>query len=159
MTSKGRVTTQVNQNVSFSNVQRIDSTSSLFLQDITQTTTISSTTRTITRGKTLKTQSQWSYPLSLRYDYVVGSSKATQTTDVSQTKNGNGLDQSRQEASSWSLLNTVHSSDVLTFVGSGYSPSNGKSSQQYKSLGVDGPCYQETIQSLNYVLTGKMKGC
>jgi len=159
LTSKGRITTQVTQNVSFSNVQRINVASNQFLQDITQATTISSNTRTTTRGRTVKAQSQWSYPLSLRYDYVAGASTATQTTSILQTKNGNGLDQTRRQASSWSSLNTVHSSDLLTFTGSSFSPSNGKSRQQYKSLGADGPCYDEILESLNYVLTGKIKGC
>jgi len=159
LTSKGRVTTQVTQSVSFSNAQRINVTSNQFLQDITQSTTISSNTRTTARGRTIRTQSQWSYPLNLRYDYVAGASNATQTTNVLQTKNGNGLDQGRTNASSWTLLNTVHSSDTLTFTAGGFSPSKGKSRQQYKSLGVDGPCYEETIESLNYVLTGKQKGC
>jgi hypothetical protein len=159
LTSKGRITTQVTQSVSFKNLQRIVSTSSQFLQDITQATTISSTTNTTMPGRTVKAQSQWSYPLSLRYDYVVGASNATQKVNVLQTKSGNGLDQTRAKASSWTLLDTVHSSDTLTFVGGGFTPSNGKSRQQYKSLGPDGPCYESTIQSLNYVLTGKQKGC
>ncbi len=159
LTSKGRVTTHVTQSVSFSNAQKINVTASQFIQDIRQATTISSTTRTTTRGRTIKAQSQWSYPLNLRYAYVAGSSSATQTVDVLQTKNGDGLNQGRNNASSWTLLNTVHSSDTLTFTAGGFSPSNGKSRQQYKSLGVDGPCYQETIESLNYVLAGMQKGC
>lgn len=159
ITSKGRITTQVTQSVSFSNVQRIDVTSNRFFQDITQTTTISSNTSTATANKRYKTESQWSYPLDLRYNYVAGATSATQTTDVLQTKNESGLKQDPHIASSWSLLNTVHSSDTLTFTAGGFTPSNGKSRQQYKSLDVDGPCYQETIKSLNYVLTGKTTGC
>jgi hypothetical protein len=48
---------------------------------------------------------------------------------------------------------------MLNFTAGGFSPSNGKSRQQYKALNVEGPCYEETIKSLNYVLTGKMTGC
>jgi hypothetical protein len=158
-TSKGRVTTSVTQSVAFSNVQRINDTSSQFLQNIKQNTTIASNTVTTTRGRSLRTQSQWTYPLNLRYNYVVKSGSATQTTDVMQTKSGSGLDQSRSKATSWSSLNNVHSSDVLNIHGSSATPSNGKSRQQYKSLGVDGGCYQETLKSLLYVLTSKLKGC
>ncbi|MFZ1017317.1 MAG: peptide-N4-asparagine amidase [Candidatus Cybelea sp.] len=158
-TSKGRVTTTVTQSVAFSNDQRINDTSSQFLQNIKQDTTITSNTVTSTRGKSLRAQSQWTYPLNLRYNYVVKSGSATQTTDVMQTKSGSGLDQSRSKASSWSLLNNVHSSDVLNIHGNSATPSNGKSRQQYKSLNVDGGCYQETLKSVLYVLTSKMKGC
>ncbi|HLY03869.1 MAG TPA: peptide-N4-asparagine amidase [Candidatus Cybelea sp.] len=159
ITSKGRVTTQVAQSISFSNVQRIDVTSTRDFQNITQTGTISSTTTTAAGGKSLKTQSQWSYPLNLRYNYVAGSSKAIQTTDVLQAKSGSGLNNGPRMASSWTSLNTVSSSDTLTILAAGFTPSNGKSRQQYKSLNVDGKCYLETLKSLNYVLTGKTMGC
>ncbi len=159
ITSKGRITTQVTQSISFSNRQRINVTANQFFQDINQLTTISSKTVTQAHGKRLKAQSQWSYPLALSYDYVVGSNAATQTVDVGQTKSGSGLDQQPRAATSWSFLNTVHSSDTLTFTASGFSPSHGKSRQQYETLNVDGPCYREKIRSLNYVLAGIMKGC
>jgi len=159
MTSRGRVTTEVTQNISFSNVQRINVTASQFAQNIVQTTTIASNARTTSSGRTLKTQSQWTYPFNMKYNYVVSGSTATQSAGVVQTKSGNGLDQTRKRASSWSLLDTVNSSDVLHFAGGGFSPSNGKSRQQYKSLGVDGACYEKTIKSRNYVVTGSTKGC
>ncbi|MGA7201594.1 MAG: hypothetical protein WBX26_07180, partial [Candidatus Cybelea sp.] len=93
-------------------------------------------------------------------NYVAGASgTATQTTNVLQTKSGNGLNQLPGRAASWTLLNTVSSSDTLNFTPGGFTPSNGKSRQQYKSLNVDDRCYEETIRSLNYVLTGKMTGC
>ncbi len=158
-TSKGRVTTSVTQSIAFSNFQRINDTSTQFLQNIKQNTTITSNTTTATRGKNLRTQSQWTYPFNVRYNYVVKSGAATQTTDVMQTKNGSGLDQSRSKASSWSSLNNVHSYDVLNIHGSNASPSNAKSRQQYKSLNVNGGCYQETLKSLLNLLTSKLKGC
>jgi hypothetical protein len=52
----------------------------------------------------------------------------------------------------------VQSSDTLMFTPSGFTPSNGKSRQHYRSH-ERGRCYDETIKSLNYVLTGIMKGC
>jgi len=159
ITSKGRVTTQVTQSVSFSNVQKIDVTSTKDFQNITQTATISSNTSTTKAGKTYKTQSLWSYPLNLRYNYVAGASSATQTTNVLQAKSGSGLDQTSGKASSWTSLNTVSSSDTLTILANGFTPSNGKSRQQYKSLNVDGPCYEEIIKSLKYVVTGRTTGC
>ncbi|MGA2761083.1 MAG: peptide-N4-asparagine amidase [Candidatus Cybelea sp.] len=159
ITSKGRVTTQVTQSVSFSNVQKIDVTSTRDLQNITQTGTISSKTLTTAAGKSYTTQSLWNDPLSLRYNYVVASGKATQTANVVQAKSGSGLNQVPGKASSWSSLNTVSTTDTLTIVGGGFSPSDGKSRQQYKSQNVDGPCYEEAIKSLNYMITGKTTGC
>jgi hypothetical protein len=159
ITSRGRVTTEVRQNISFSNVQKINVTSSRYAQNIVQTTTIASTSQTTSAGRTLKTQSQWAYPLNMKYNYVAASGGASQTTDILQTKSGSGLDQTRKRADSWSLLDTVTSSDILHFSGGGFSPSNGKSRQQYKSLNLDGSCYEKTIKSRNYVVTGSTKGC
>lgn len=159
ITSRGRVTTEVTQNISFSNVQKINVTSSQFAQNIVQSTTIASSARTSSSGRTLKTQSQWSYPFNMKYNYVASGGTATQTAGILQTKNGNGLDQTRKRATSWSLLDTVSSSDTLHFTGGGFSPSNGKSRQQYKSLGIDGSCYEKTIKSKSYVVTGSTKGC
>ncbi|HEX3456323.1 MAG TPA: peptide-N4-asparagine amidase [Candidatus Baltobacteraceae bacterium] len=159
LTSHGRVTTQVTQNISFSNKQKIVVNASQFLQNIIQTTTIDSNSKTTSGGRTLKTQSRWSYPLNLKYNYVASGATATQTADVLQTKSGGGLDQTKKRASSWSLLDTVNTSDTLTFKGGGFTPSNGKSRQQYKSLNLDGACYEKTLKSRNYMLTGTTKGC
>jgi hypothetical protein len=159
ITSKGRITTDVTQSISFSNVQKIEVSATRDVQDINQTTTIASNTSTTGDGKTYNKQSEWTYPLSLRYKYLAPSSKATQLTSVVQAKSGSGVDETPGKASSWSSLNTVSSSDTLTIEGSGFTPSNGKSHQQYKSLNVNGSCYDETIKSVEYVLTGKMTGC
>jgi hypothetical protein len=159
MTSKGRITTTVTQSISFSNDQKIAVSSSQFLQKITQLTTLSSNTVTSTHGHATKAQSLWTYPLNVNYNYVASGSTAKQTTNVLQTQNGSGLDQSQQEAGSWSLLDTVQSSDMLNFTASGFTPSNGKSRQQYKSLNLGGKCYLKTITSKDYVVTGIVQGC
>ncbi len=159
ITSKGRITTTVSQNVTFSNVQQINIGSARDIQDIKQETTIASTTSTQAAGKVSKLESQWLYPLNLGYRYIVGSGGATQTTSVLQAKSGNGLNQMPHRASSWMSLNTVNTSDKLTITGGGFTPSDGKSRQQYKSLGANGRCYEKTIESLNYVITGTRLGC
>lgn len=159
-TSKGRITTHVTQNVAFSNVQRIIVSPSQYAQNIKQQTTVTSNTTTRGGGHTYKNQTQWLYPLNLKYNYVAGSgSTATQTAEVQQTKSGNGLVETHRRTTSWSLLNTVQSKDTLNFTPSGFYPSGGKSRQQYKSMGIDGFCWNEVLTSLNYVLTGKTQGC
>ena len=59
----------------------------------------------------------------------------------------------------WLLLNRIHSSDTLTFTASGFSPSNGKSQQHYKSLDLQGTCYDKFIKSLNYAITSTVTRC
>lgn len=160
ITSKGRIYTQVVQNLAFSNVQKIDVTASQFLQHIAQQSTVTSRTVTTTNGHAVTSQATLTWPLTLNYNYVAtGSSSATQTALVSQTKNESGLVQGSGGANSWSLLNTVQSSDTLTFSPSGFTPSNGKSNQQYKTLNLQGACYDKLIKSLNYMLVSVIKRC
>lgn len=159
ITSKGRITTTVSQSVTFSNAQQIDISSTRDIQDIKQETSISSITHTQAGHKTTKVQSQWLYPLNLNFRYIAGSTHATQATTILQTKSGNGLNEGPRQASAWMSLNSVHTTDMLTITGGGFSPSNGKSRQQYKSLGVDGRCYEKTIESKDYAITGSRQGC
>lgn len=159
-TSKGRIETHVTQSIAFSNLQKIDITSSEYLQNITQQTEITSTTQTLSRGiRTSKEQSQLIWPLNVHYLYVAGPSKATQNVTVAQTKNGSGLGIGPHGTTSWLLQNTVNSSDTLTIIGGGFTPSNGKSSQQYKSLGTNGACWDKTIESRDYMIVGTRLGC
>lgn len=158
-TSQGRISTHVTQRIAFSNFQKINVSSTQFMQNITQSTSIDSKTITTTKGRSLRTQSKWTYPLAVKYNYVVSGSSATQTTDIAQTKSGNGLDQTQGKGFSWSLTNAVQSRDTLNFTPSSFSPSGAKSGQQYKSRNVGRPCWNETLQSLNNVLTGMTKGC
>jgi hypothetical protein len=159
ITSKGRVTTSVSQNVAFSNVQQINVGPAIDIQNIKQQTTISSLTHTLAGNKSTKVQSQWLYPMNLDYHYVVGSTGAKQTVHVLQTKSGSGLTQKPGQDLAWLFLNSVRSSDMLTITGGGFTPSNGKSRQQYKSLGAHGQCYEKTIESKDYAITGTRQGC
>lgn len=159
VTSKGRITTTVTQSVAFSNVQEINVSSTRDYQNIKQETTISSNTHTQNGSKSIKVQSQWTYPLNLDYRYLVGSTKTTQTVSLLQTKSGSGLNQGPGQASAWLLLDSVRSHDLLTITGGGFTPSDGMSRQQYKSLGAGGRCYEKTIESKSYKITGKTQGC
>ncbi len=158
-TSQGRIDTHVHQTVRFSNVQKIVDTDTQFMQNITQLTTVASTTTTTTAGHTVKSKEQRTWPLKVAYNYVVSGSGATQTADIHQIKDENGIDRSQHGFFPWSLLNAVHSSDTLTFTPSGFFPSNGKSRQQYATRGLPGGCYDKVITSLNYILTGSTRRC
>ncbi|MGA8534285.1 MAG: peptide-N4-asparagine amidase [Candidatus Tumulicola sp.] len=159
-TSHGRVTTSVTQSIAFSNVQNIVVNSAQYKQNIKQLTTITSDTLTSSKRGNQKSHAAWLWPFGMKYLYAVQpSGNAIQNATIAQTKNGSGLDQRRRGSDSWLLQNSVNSSDTLTFTSSGFSPSNGKSSQIYKSLGVAGRCYQKTIKSKNYAITSTTKGC
>ncbi|HVR46470.1 MAG TPA: peptide-N4-asparagine amidase [Candidatus Binatia bacterium] len=156
ITSKGRIDTRVLQSIHFSNVQKIDVTSSQYLQDIKQDTLVASDIVIITKNGTQKIREQRNWPLTVDYNSVGTASSSTQTTAVSQTKNQSGV----LNDLPWSLLNVVQSSDTLTITPSGFTPSNGKSRQQYKLRNLQGyRCYDETLKSANYVIASRSKGC
>ncbi len=160
ITSQGRVETEVTQRVAFSNAQVINDTATQFLQNIVQNTIVESHTVTTQPSGTQRSHSRWTYPLTLDYNYqVVGSSSATQTVSVDQNKRGDGLDEGIEPVS-FIALDLVHSSDVLTFTASGYSPSNGKSSHQYATHNYDGRhCWEKTVKSRDYVVTNTTQSC
>ncbi len=157
ITSRGRVETNVTQDIRFSNFQKINVSSAQFLQDITQNTSVESRTTTRVHHRTETARETRSWPLTLNYDYVANSSGAKQTAAVSQTKDESGNEEGLE---SWALLNAVMSSDTLTITASGITPSNGKSQQQFKVRNLLGHnCYDETIKSADYVIVSRMKGC
>ncbi len=157
ITSKGRIDTHVSQTIRFSNLQKIDVTSTQFFQNIRQETVVASETATVTKRHTERRREQRHWPLTIDYNYVAtGSTSATQTTAVAQTKDQSGL----VDDLPWSLLNAVRSSDMLTITSSGFTPSNGKSQQQYKLRNLQGfRCYDEILKSANYVIVSRTKSC
>lgn len=159
MTSKGRIDTHVSQTIKFSNVQKVNITNSQFLQDITQDTTVVSKTLTTVKGHTTARLEERNWPLTVNYNYVAGSSSAIQTADIVQVKNESGTKPSEHGLLPWALLNRIHSSDTLTFTSAGYSPSNGKSAQEYKTRNIQGPCYHRDLTSADYVITGDTRKC
>ena len=159
-TSQGRITTEVTQRVSFSNMQTINDTSTQFLQNIAQNTVVESNTITSEKSGVQRQRSRVTYPLTLDYNYqLVGSSSAQQTASIVQLKHADGADVGTQPPA-WSLLDEARSSDTLTFTSSGYGPSNGKSSRHYTVRNVDGRhCWDKTVKSRDYVVTGSSQGC
>jgi hypothetical protein len=159
-TSKGKITTNVTQSIAFDNHQAIVDTDSQYKQNIRQTQTVASDIVTkSSKGPVYRNHAQLSWPFTVGYNYTVNGSTAKQVVSILQTRSGNRLDQQRQNAQSWLEQNTVNATDTLTITGQGYSPSGGKSRQQYKSLNVDNQCYAKTITSANYVLKSIMQGC
>ncbi|MEO8789713.1 MAG: peptide-N4-asparagine amidase [Candidatus Tumulicola sp.] len=159
ITSKGRIQTQVTQSVSFDNHQSIVDTDSQYKQNIAQTMTLTSNVSTKTKGRAYRSYALLKWPLNVGYNYMVGQNSAKQVVSILQTRTGSGYDQQRKNAQTWQDQNTVNTTDTLTIIGQGATPSDGKSRQQYKSSNVDGSCYAKTITSVNYVLKNIIKGC
>jgi hypothetical protein len=158
ITSHGRVDTAVRQRIAFVNDQHVDITASKFYQDITQNTTIASQTQTINGGKRTIATRQATWPITVDYHYLVGASSATQHVLIQQKLSENATVQGKKDEAS-SLLNSVTAADTLTFQGSSFSPSGGKSSQEFKQFGPGNYCWDKTLESKLYTITGEQQRC
>jgi hypothetical protein len=163
-TSKGRIETQVRQQITFSNVQQIDANTSgtLFDQSIKQLTTVESTTSTFAPSGSSVVTRQDFWPLNVVYDFAVNpDNSATQYASVEQGKVERITSEGAPDRPFRTYLSdSVTSTDTLTFAPNfvSYTPSNGKSSQTYTANDSTGYCYSKTITSVNYLLTGESGG-
>jgi hypothetical protein len=133
-----------------------------YVQNITQTTTVSSGTETKQGHSVTLTGAHFSYPLTLNISELFnddGSFSLTtasdQKYDVQAAGAGSGLP-------TFNIVsNEVDSKDTLLFNASGsitgYQDRN--SSQTYSSLSSAAGCYKRTITSANGVLTAVTDGC
>lgn len=156
-TSHGRVETTVGQTIEFENSQKFDITSTIYTQDIRQSTTANSQSFYQNGPVIQKAVKTFSYPLLLDYSEFPGSDGNTnvattvQQTDantVAETLNGFILYRS-------DLLNEVKTADTLIFNASGaYTGStNRESSQVYDTKDTLGYCYSREITSAAGLLT------
>ncbi|MEP6502851.1 MAG: peptide-N4-asparagine amidase [Betaproteobacteria bacterium] len=139
-TSKGRVTTTVEQSLAFSNQQTFDITSTLYTQTVAQTSTVASTVTT-TRGgsKTVDTVSL-SYPLSLSYVYdgAANTQNSTVAQDftnvVARLNDGNSVFSS-------SFENAINAQSGLVF------SSTGGATQHVGEQGTQAVTYTDSLGS------------
>jgi hypothetical protein len=158
----GKVVSTVQQNINFSSVEGFDITSSTYVQNISQQTTIASTGTQRGGAATLSTSSQQNWPLSMDINVVVNSDGTeTQTTTVRQenyadtTNQKNGVTAKNQVVD-----NLVNSTDALKIAGNSIVGNSGQaSSQRYSILGSNGICYDITLTGANNLLTGVLDGC
>jgi len=156
-TSHGRVETTIRQHVEFSNDQEFVNSATQFVQNITQTTEISSGTETKQGGAVLHSEKKLSYPLSLDISFVVNADgSAAQTTTSDQTfesqearggnAGSNGLSR---------ITNNVKSTDTLLFNSAGALTGfqDRRSSQTYTSQDPRGVCFNRSIAAADGVLT------
>jgi hypothetical protein len=157
-TSHGRIDTQVQQSVNFSNVQNFTINATTYDQDITQGTQVQSLTTTRQGPVLTEMLESFGYPLAINIDVVAAADGSeAQTTTVSQEFRNSIV--SPYFVSS--VINKVNSTDTLNFDSSGNFTGNteAKSSQTYDSFNTLGQIYSCSLASENNALTFASHGC
>lgn len=161
-TSHGRVDTKVEQQVNFSNAQQFNITSSDFVQNITQDTTVSSKTTTRDGFLELEVERHFAYPLTVDISEpfnpdgslsIITSIEQTFESDETDALDGFPIFLSH-------VQNTVAPSDTLLLNSSFQLIGNQdqKSSQEYTSFDTIHGCFSRTLTAANNVLTDVKNG-
>jgi hypothetical protein len=164
-TSHGRVNTEIEQGIQFSNRQDFVVTNSVFDQKVAQTTSISSVTKTNGRGGPVVTLQKLEWPLNLVFDFTVNADgTGSQTTTIQQAYNSSEDVKGEDGARFLSVLsNSVSPSDTLLFDSSlNITGSQGQANtQKFFSADSTGACFSRTITAAAGVLTSITdgKGC
>jgi hypothetical protein len=152
LTSHGKVRTEIEQRIAFSNQQFFDITPAVYVQNIVQATDISSTTTTHGSGAKRVSKTQLSWPLTIDLSADV----STQTTNLRA-----GLLSTetllRGDDVVWSKIvsNSVAPTDTYVV----REPPRGQvSSQRYFSKDSAGNCYSRAITAAGGVLTSLIDG-
>ena len=163
-TSKGKVMTKVSQTASFSNDQFFDITATLYVQNISQNTTLSSYTTVSQADVPSVAYSQdYTFPLTVDIsEIVLSNGDVNVTTTANQTYQLTTLDtQDRVITYGSSLINAGQHVDTLEYDSSGdFLGNTGQSSsQQYNSYDSTGAAYNCAISAVANVLTAFSPGC
>ena len=161
-TSHGRVDTKIYETSHFSNVQEYRITDSLDVENVTQTTTIDSTTTTRDGSLTLQVSKHLSYPLVTDITFVeypdgnfAQKAKISQKYESTETEKANGV------PIYYSIVtNAVAPTDTL-LVNSSFEITGNEdqsSSQDYFSFDTINGCYSRSLTEANNVLTGVTNG-
>jgi hypothetical protein len=158
-TSKGRVTTTVQQDLSFSNVQTFQITSTLYSQVMAQRSTANITVTTTGGGRTTVDTLALSYPLDM--NYVYDGDALTQTTTMAQDFT-NVLARTVDGHSTFnsSFEDVVHTTAGLLYDASGNAISRvGQQGTQAVSFSDSiGSCYKRSIATAAGALVSVTEG-
>ncbi|HXM08099.1 MAG TPA: peptide-N4-asparagine amidase, partial [Candidatus Acidoferrum sp.] len=157
-TSHGRVDTDVEQSVNFSNVQDFTINANQYVQDITQTTTVKLLT-TARQGFAVSSAVEtFDYPLT--FNIVVNFNADGSATEAF-TSGQQYLTNVLAPFDAGTVQNKVNSADTLNFDASGNftGNTNTKSSQSYNSFDTAGGFYTCSLASASNALTSVSKGC
>ena len=161
-TSFGPVTTTVDQNINFSNLQSFKVFPLLYEQDINQNTTIHSLVTTHNAGGTFTNTVDHFWPLKLNITLLFNSDgSGTQATTIDQYYERDQEARHNGQATSFSLIrNRVTPTDTLVFA-PGFvvtGNQNQSSAQNYFSANSTGYCYSRIITANTGVLTSVTDG-
>jgi len=161
-TSHGRVQTKVQQDIQFSNRQDFNITNTVFVQNITQNTTISSiTTSRHEQDADIVTVQKMEWPLQLDFSFVVNpDGSGSQTTTIQQAYNKRQVAPGDDGPTFSVVSNSVSPSDTLLFDSSfnitGHQ--NQVNTQRYFTKDSSGECFSRTITAANGLLTNIIDG-
>ncbi|MEO8727369.1 MAG: peptide-N4-asparagine amidase [Acidobacteriaceae bacterium] len=162
-TSHGRVDTKVEQSIDFDNHQKFKINSSVYVQDISQSTDTASTVSTTEDGKTTTQRVLRQYPLVADISLAFNPDGSfSQTTHIVQGLERSLVDKFNERVTYASnLLDYVSPSDTLLFDAQGNLTGNqGQRSEQiYRRSDSNGKCYYEKIKAKGGVLTSVKTGC
>ena len=163
-TSHGKVTTSISNNVNFSNGQSFIINNNEYVQNITQTSSASSTTTVSTAGKpSVVTTKSFQFPLTLDFSQAVTSSGGVnQTTTVWQTYDLQQTSKQSGVLTYTSLLtNAANHQDTLEFDSSFnlIGNTNQSATQLFNNTDSTGTNQVCTIAAAGNVLTSFSKTC
>lgn len=161
-TSHGRVETTVDQSVGFLSKQEFDVNANTDDQDAQQMTTLNSTVTTRGGAYAGTVENHFSYPLNLKYSFVVNAdgSFSQTTTSMQQDMESALSNPIGARATVSNLSNTVTASDTLNWDSSGnfLGPTGAKTTQTYRLLEPSAGCYDRTITAENQKLVSVKNG-
>jgi len=160
-TSHGRVVTTVDQQLEFSNVQQFVVAATQYVQNIAQTTTISSGTQTRSGGAVRFAARQLSYPLTVDIALAFhADGSAAQTTTIDQAFDDEALAAGGGPPVFHAIADSIATKDTLEISAAGAITGfqDRQSSQSYFSRGTGLACYSESLASQNGLLTAVVDG-
>jgi hypothetical protein len=161
-TSHGKVQTSVNQEVKFSNVQHFNITNSVYVQDITQNTTVSSLTSRKGGGPPQDSFVHAAYPLVTNISLLINPDGTfSQTVNIDQQLHRDELDTVADHPVRFSVLSQSDApNDTLLFNASGaVTGTQGQNSvEKYFYADSTGVCYSRSISADSGLLTAVNDG-
>ena len=161
-TSHGPVTTTVAQHMVFRNTQNFTINDAKYVQDITQSTNVSTTITTLdARGTTSRTTHAY-WPMTMNMKYTLSGDDLVLDTGISQTRKDvtHGTD---ADGTKWThhYENTVapHATTTFSSTTGGSSVTNMTSSQHYVRRDSGVACYDRTISVEANAVTAVVDGC
>lgn len=155
-TAHGRVTSTVEQNLSFLNSQQFNITSSVYTQSITQSTTADSKSTSQEGFFSYTTEQHFSYPFTLSYTFTFNSDG---TSSLATTSSQQYLSKERQSLNNLPLYlkninEKVNSNDTRNFNAAGQSAgNNGTANASYIGRDSLSRCYSRTLTAAGNKLT------